>query len=128
MTQEEIQLLIKELCSRLPYGVIVLFNNTPCIVENIGRDGSISLIRSDIKVEKAIYLTKVNFVKPYLRPMDDMTEEETDIIWKIYEDNPCSEGSSQITDLLNEWHIDHHHLIEKGLAIAVTRKNNPYKI
>ena len=127
MNKRDLQLLSRDICSRLPYGVTVLFNNTRCVVENIGRDGSISLIRSDIKVEKAIYLTKVNFVKPYLRPINDITDEEIDIIWKIYEDNPCSEGSSTITDLLNEWHIDHHHLIEKGLAIAVTEENNPYK-
>ena len=127
MNKRDLQLLSRDICSRLPYGVIVLFNDTRCVVENIGRDGSISLIGNDIKVEKAIYLTKVNFVKPYLRPINDITDEEIDIIWKIYEDNPCSEGSSTITDLLNEWHIDHHHLIEKGLAIAVTRKNNPYK-
>ena len=127
MNKRDLQLLSRDICSRLPYGVIVLFNNTSCIVENIGRDGSISLIGNDIKVEKAIYLTKVNFVKPYLRPINDITDEEIDIIWKIYEDNPCSEGSSTITDLLNEWHIDHHHLIEKGLAIAVTEENNPYK-
>ena len=128
MNKRDLQLLSRDICSRLPYGVIVLFNNTRCVVENIGRDGSISLIRSDINVEKAIYLTKVNFVKPYLRPMNDMTEKETNIMWEKYENNPCSEGSSTITDLLNEWHIDHHHLIEKGLAIAVTRDNNPYKI
>ena len=82
--------------------------------------------------------------KPYLRPMSSMTEEEVKEIQKINwqfgkpkagecyvgdaDDGYCS--VSQMVNMLgylNEHHFDYRGLIEKGLAIAVTEENNPYK-
>ena len=141
MAKEDKELLIKDLSARLLYGTIVSFNSIKCVVENVGRDGSISLIGNDNSVKKAVYLTKVNFVKPYLRPMSSMTEEEEKEYAKlqecvptyyyafgdIVEDYEYFDSWASI-DWLYEHHFDYHSLIEKDLAIEVTEENNPYKL
>lgn len=87
-------------------------------------------------------------VLPYLRPMSSMTEEEIVEInsmgfayWTTMINNdlrtrgPMSLLDAIIThhkmvkliDWLNAHHFDYRGLIEKGLAIAVTEDNNPYK-
>ena len=53
--------------------------------------------------------------------MNSMTDEEIDLMWQIYENSAAAEGSSRITDFLNERHLDHHHLIEKGLALEASK-------
>ena len=79
MTQEEKELLLKDLCTRLPYGVIM---NTP------NGDGHLCSINQtifgneygiNISATRRDYFNdeKLNF-KPYLRPMSSMTEEEFD--------------------------------------------------
>ena len=88
-----------------------------------------------------VYLSEI---KPYLRPMSSMTEEEFLEYHNIkynkvtYRDNwkRIDIGKFQnvgiipieeYLDWLNEHHFDYRGLIEKGLAIEVTEKNNPYK-
>ena len=67
-------------------------------------------------------------IKPYLRPMSSMTEEEKkiydDILTKMYYDEKSTLGD--ISDYLNSIHVDYRGLIERGLAIAVNENNNPY--
>ena len=60
MTQEEKNLLLKDLCARIPYGLICKSNSYRNILFN---SSHISLIESEE-------------IKPYLRPMHSMTEEE----------------------------------------------------
>ena len=143
MTQEDKNLLLKDLCARLPYGVIVYYNNGDVIEDREMGLGSVHDFMFD-NVE----------VKPYLRPMLDMTEEEEKYInkefdfyiklptWKgditIINLRPYGIGShlsttvdnlklTKIIDWLNAHHFDYRGLIEKGFAIAVTKENNPYK-
>ena len=113
MTQEQKDLLLKDLCARLPYGVIVHSLGTPHEQKLIG------------------YIPDIDHynVKPYLRPMSSMTDEERKIHnghrlskWSTY-----SEHMSETIDWLNAHHFDYRGLIPMGLAIAVTEKNNPYK-
>ena len=82
-------------------------------------------------------------VLPYLRPMSSMTEEEENewnglIIDPLFEavggqhtiiEDLMLRAKSQYNpvDWLNAHHFDYRGLIEKGLAIAVTEDNNPYK-
>jgi hypothetical protein len=62
--------------------------------------------------------------------MSNMTEEEKNELGKI-----SCEGNIEhkygifyrSQDYLNSIHVDYRGLIEKGLAIAVTKENNPYK-
>ena len=70
---------------------------------------------------------KIPVVKPYLRSLSSMTEEER----KVYEYlTLCNtpEGISKLTNWLDKKMFDHRGLIPKGLAIEVTGENNPYKI
>jgi hypothetical protein len=77
--------------------------------------------------------------QPYLRPMSSMTEEECieldnieTTIENIYEMIPNAPYyievvSSKQIDWLNAHHFDYRGLIEKGLAIEITKENNPYE-
>ena len=112
MTQEEKSLLLRDLCARLPYGVIVHleYDENTSVTRELGI-GSLH----DIMVGNAEG-------KPYLRPISSMTEEEEKDFRKFQLDY------SNITfDWLNAHHFDFRNLIERGLAIAVTEENNPYK-
>lgn len=78
-------------------------------------------------------------LKPYLRPMDYMTEEEIKEFTKlIFISDSTSYGylkecvlysmyTSKAIDWLNKNHFDYRDLIPMGLAIAVTKENNPYE-
>jgi len=68
-------------------------------------------------------------IKPYLRPISSMTEDEE----KEYNKTLCvirGHGSFctiDTFDYLISHGFDVHDLIPKGLAIEVTEENNPYK-
>ena len=129
MTQEDKQLLLKDLSSRLPYGVKFLRESW-----NYELDQELSVIEvlEDIDKDGYINNTKVYTVediKPYLRPKSSMTEEEKeeylklgDIYYGIYFDSINS------IDWLNAHHFDYRGLIPKGLAIEVTEENNLYNL
>ena len=120
MTQEEKQLLLKDLCARLPYNVKVHINGN----SNIRTIKGIDLIVTDEgELEYAITSLgsspiELKYIKPYLRPMSSMTEEEEneykDTCVKI---NGLNSETSLTFDWLNEHHFDHRDLIEKGLAL-----------
>lgn len=108
MTQEEKQVLIKDLCARLPYGVKVNYYGTPMQMP--------LQALSDEEME--------NGIKPYLRPIDSMTEEEAnEVAGEIIHSNINSRGfvwvedCSTYIDWLNAHHFDYRGLIEKGLAL-----------
>ena len=118
MTQENKELLLKDLCARLPYGVYVQ------VVDRVGYTHTWE-IKPEI-IEKMGWSFKS--VKPYLRPMSSMTVEESGEYYNIETKNLFSwEISSKQMDWLNAHHFDYRGLIEKGLAIEVTEDNNPYK-
>ena len=128
MTQEDKQLLFKDLCARLPYGVKVdvdFYYTT--------KELSCDLLQD--------FITDKKSVRPYLRPMSSMTDEEKEDLRKNYHFyfDDCDDGitngiySSQfnrtiyemidecdieaIIDWLNAHHFDYRWLIEKGLAL-----------
>lgn len=90
----------------------------------------------------AFYYNEIKDIKPYLRSLSSMTEEErkefdkfcvidSDIF--LSSDNPIQGFKNQakimargIAWLLKN-HFDFNGLIEKDLAIEVTVENNPYK-
>lgn len=131
MTQEEKQLLLKDLCGRIPYGVICHYN---CVIPIEGRE----LCKTNCKdVLKGIIPTsdghigfmvgsdKVNAlegdIKPYLRPLSSMTEEEEN----EYRAINCYEGlfpsNEDALDYVLEHHLDIRNLIEKGLALEAPK-------
>jgi len=135
MTQEEKQLLLKDLSSRLPYGIICTDS----------RHGDSKITEIDI-VSGLVYCydfdeyVKIENCKPYLRPMSSMTDEErlelsmlTNDGFKfyLYTNEPIIMCSGKDYNYLNGLHIldwlnknmfDYHNLISKGLAIAVNKK------
>ena len=137
MTQEDKELLLKDLCARLPYGVKIHINSyieeqnhmqlfdVNLEVETIG-------VRNEKWAFRAIPIiddeeeTKV--IKPYLRPMSSMTEEEKEEFIKFrWTTNDGEPRMYEWCDYANAHHFDYRGLIEKGLAIEVTEENNPYK-
>ena len=121
MTQEDKQLLLKDLCARLPYGVKVesVFINTDtkkrksCGIEVF--DATCILMIRDGFGE----------FKPYLFPLSSMTEKQKKEYQYITERwmYDSSYSISDSTDWLNKNHFDYRNLIDKNLAIDATGLN-----
>lgn len=114
MTQEEKQLLLQDLCGRLPYKVKGLHREQVHTVTNI-EPNSINPI---IKVDGYDAWFPIELFKPYLRSMSSMTDEE----FKTYEYFLDEEGLIDCSvdvyvDWLLERHFDFRGLIPKGLAL-----------
>lgn len=123
MTQEHKELLLKDLCSRLPYRVKISVNN------NIESLQGINVL--DNVVEYGSFLSSnIEEVKPYLFPLSSMTDEQYD---QLYIDSRVKNDSIDILDALandmdaidwlNKNLFDYRGLIEKGLAIDATGLN-----
>lgn len=78
----------------------------------------------------------MEIVKPYLRPLTSMTEDErkeyNDIVKNTIDFYDCPKSEDVCffivpIDWLNAHHFDYRGLIERGLAIKVTPDNNPYE-
>lgn len=137
MTQEEVkQLLLIDLCARLPYGVIVKDRNATHELST-GNTEFVDLFNGKCHI------------KPYLRPMSSMTEEERrelqsffpgsfgdqwlDIEKETIEIFECPStmilylnDSKRVIDFFNSHHIDYLGFIEDGLALEAPK--DMYKI
>lgn len=135
MTQEDKELLIKDLCARLPYGVKVKLGNNPNIFDLEYRiKFAVMYGDSDDKLEDILDITNI---KPYLFPMSSMTDRQKNLfslivcklddsdIWRngdmIFIDNETDLDS--LLDFYNKNHLDWRGLIPKGLALDATGKN-----
>lgn len=103
MEEKDKQLLLKDLSARLPYDVIV-------------NDGN------EIDTLKAYMLDDLMFIdeaiiRPYLRPMSSMTEEEKEEYLNL---DPLTNGWFVVADWCNFHHFDYRGLIKKGLAIEAS--------
>lgn len=135
MTEKEKDLLIKDLCARLPYGVKVQdeLGRTNKLV--IGNADLVRLYYNDFSIygENALSL-------PLLRPLSSMTDEELHEVQEILgKDVEICNGFIDIVDssrkifsflelqAVFEWllknHFDYRGLIDKGLAIDATGLN-----
>ena len=118
MTQEHKELLLKDLCERLPYRVKISVNN------NIESLQGINVL--DNVVEYGSFLSSnIEEVKPCLFPLSSMTEEQKQEYQYITERwmYDSSYSISDSIDWLNSHHFDYRGLIEKGLAINATGLN-----
>ena len=128
MTQEDKQLLLKTLCSMLPYGVKVRISSESdcCLYVNtttLDIDNLHKYMLDGGYYKRGLFYKTPNFqLLPYLRPMSSMTEEEKldyialgDI--KRYTNPQYAYLISEQLDYLNTHHFDYHGLIEKGLAL-----------
>lgn len=114
MTQEEKELIFKDLCSRLPYHVKVKV----WLKDGTTEEGVLDLEHNygDV-LRDAFYYNEIVDIKPYLRPMSSMTEEEFDKYEELEWAGDFENLSLPLLDWLNAHHFDYRGLIEKDLAI-----------
>lgn len=127
MEQGDKELLLKYLCMALPYKVkVCLYEKETCILTGIdGYEVYLDVDSDSFRIES---------IKPYLRPMSSMTEDEINefilisdtVLWLGNKRSTCMLSIEQI-NWLSAHHFDFLGLIPKGLAIEVTEGNNPYK-
>ena len=117
MTPEERQLLLQDLCARLPYGVKVdVAGNTQSLVGLLDELVSAGYDINDFD-DYAL-----EDVKPYLRPMSSMTEEEEERKCAFLDDieGGIEEAIPNYINWLNKKMFDYRGLIPMGLALPAT--------
>ena len=121
MTQEHKELLLKDLCARLPYGIKFLRESW-----NYEWDQELSVIEVLEDIDKDGYINRtkvynVEDIKPYLFPLSSMTEEqEKEWLYTLSSDYHITYDT---VDWLNKNHFDYRGLIEKSLALDATGLN-----
>ena len=142
ITQEEKQILLKDLCARLSYGVLFMVPdiNEPVELLSINPKRDKPLEIDDGHDENSSTYWNLEDVTPYLRPISSMTVEEDCEFCRLFKCdsvnamygyiNWVTGGScdyddfdiefsklAKIIDWLNTHHFDYRGLIEKGLAL-----------
>ena len=141
MTPKDKELLLKDLCARLPYHTRVKV----WLKDGTTEEGTLDLEHNygDV-LRDAFYYNKIVKIKPYLRPLSSMPEGywgdfyckfvENEITYndfKTYYVDSCSwdkvlttiSDCGDVIDWFNKYHFDYRGLIEKGLAIDATGLN-----
>ena len=138
------QLRLKDLSARMPYGVKIMVKGWDSDkdleftkIETLRGidDGFIYTKTSDKEVHSSVEPTLILLdYKPYLRPRSSMTDEEIDTyhsycecVDKDFNGQVLYFDTIESFDYLNSIHVDYRNLIPNGLAIEVTKENNPYK-
>lgn len=140
MTQEDKELLLQDLCARLPYGVKI------SIPDLWIQKREIETLDEIFKGDDGLYRVNskgqcIEHIKPYLFPLSSMTEEQREEFLNIqteerqillnalieyksgkYDKIPIIAPYKQI-EWLNKNHFDYRGLIERGLAIDATNLN-----
>lgn len=153
--REEKKLLLKYLSMALPYGVCAKLPNHHLVehvykIEEINmRSGGSGWTTGVLECagRKKIYSAKIDDIKPYLRPMSSMTEEEKKEMktalsprgTATFEADGIHTPMTHIGELfpysflakVQDWLLEHHFdfmgLIPMDVAIEVTDENDPYK-
>ncbi len=120
MTQEQKDLLMRDLCARLPYGVKISVENRIETLQDISMldyvVGYSSCLASDIED-----------VKPYLLPLSSMTEEQKeehkDLLDNQYLGLDGNGNVFTLQDFYCKYHLDYRGFIPTGLADDATGKN-----
>ena len=142
MTQDVKDLLLQDLCGRLPYGVKVDTTDNDDSLENVWDTLWYNTFTEDVKlthsIEDADKIVDISEIKPYLFPLSSMTEEQKEELENLgwYFDNFEIHNVSEclgtyreyvshsdcfaLIDWLNKNHFDYRNLINKNLAIDCT--------
>jgi hypothetical protein len=148
MTKENKELLLKDLCGRLPYGVKVGTADNDGSLENVWDTLWYNTFTEDIKlthsIEDADKIVDISEIKPYLFPISSMTDEQKYDFYCRFIENDCDfddfkefyfennewhkmltsiDDIEEIIDWFNKNHFDFRCLIPKGLAIDATNLN-----
>ena len=143
MKEEDKELLLKDLCARVPYGLMCACGKYVGKLKLVCPDGDYCILQNSPYT--------IETIKPYLRPMSSMTEEEilelykiTYITWysdslyykneefisfrdSIQNNSLCFKNSiwifdiNKVIDWLNSHHFDYRGLIKKGLALEAPK-------
>ena len=136
MTKEDKELLLKDICSRLPYNVEMHIKGeykTPRTIFSIHiEDKTVGYFKGLQYNEELI-----ENIKPYLRPLSSVTQEECTQLfvllprhYVIYQDQIHNLGENgkilpehieTIIDFYNSHHLDWRGLIPKGLALEAPK-------
>ena len=130
MTQNEKDLLLKDLCARLPYKVKV--QDT---YYNSFEPNPIWLL--DLNAQKVRLFAdegyqSIEYIKPYLFPLSSMTDEQKEefntrsleLQLKVIDDEIMYEKATEFeVDFYNKHHLDWRGLIPMGLALDATNLN-----
>ena len=135
MEQEDKDLLLTDLCGRLPYGLkLQNINDKDSIVQlrSINLDNYCYEIQfytyqgkalTICNVSKLFRFGKILRYKPYLFPMSSMTEEQYKTYCELEHSGNMEHLSLPLLEWLNKNNFDYRGLIEKGLAINATGLN-----
>ena len=118
MIQSDKELLLKDLCARLPYGVKVKLGDNPNIFELQYRIKFAVMYGDSDKLEDILDITNI---KPYLFPLSSMTEKQKtshNFLKYSAHANPI-----KLVDFYNKHHLDYRGLIPMGLANDATNLN-----
>ena len=121
MKQEDKELLLKDLCARLSYGVKCQCFDEKTIALLTGIKSKSELCFDELDYKEFDGIVKIDYCKPYLFPMSSMTEEQN-------KEWLCTLSSDyHITydtiDWLNKNYFDYRELIPMGLALNATGLN-----
>lgn len=121
MTQENKELLLRDLCGRLPYGVKASYYGADEECETWDEVDGIAFGY----VEIGQYSLPIERIKPYLFTMSSMTDYQKSDFQFITERwmNDPSHSISDSIDWLNKNHFDYRGLIPMGLALDATNLN-----
>lgn len=126
MKQEEKELILKEFCERIPYGVMCIEFDTIIVkarsIEHVGNDDYYANAIHDGFGNVYPLCAKIEDVKLFLRPMSSMTEDEDKEFASLQTDFYTDgflypTAASNMMNWLNAHHFDYNGLIEKGLAL-----------
>ena len=126
MTKEQKDLLLKDLCGRLPYGVKCRYQHIQYI-----ENGKIIDINMFGRVNIDGHIKDICDIKPYLFPLSSMTEEQKEEFDQLlelelkaisYEIDHIQATAFEV-DFYNKHHFDWRGLIPMGLANDATGLN-----
>ena len=128
MTQEDKELLLKDLCARLPYGIIVGTDKG----KGHACDINLTIFGTEIgvNINPTVRDTfSINDVKPYLLPLSSMTDAEKEEYCQLQQrviynsKGPVNEDVTKYINWCYKKHLDINNLIPIGLAIDATGLN-----
>ena len=127
MTQEDKDLLLKDICARLPYGVKCLYFDPEVGTDWVDRIEYIYPFDLEVGVDQ--WIMEIDAIKPYLLPLSSMTEAQKDIYCQLQQKVIYNSKGVVTEDVMNyvnwcyENHLDINDLIPKGLALDATNLN-----
>ena len=123
MEKKDEKLLFTDICARTPYNVLVrnIKLNFDGYVMSPSRYQPLSVLTYDLSGGEDQGFSPIEDIRPYLRPMSSMTDEERKEYLLTWKDEPLMRQVkvpvTETDDWLEAHHFDYRGLIEKGLAL-----------